>query len=76
MPTNSQNKYVLNLLKRGETLSNRQAILNHDIGRLSSIIKRLRDSGHEIKTKMVPNPPKTPYGVYYMPKNKTNEGRK
>lgn len=49
MSTNHQTK-VLAHLKSGKTLSQAEAIQHFDCFRLSAVIQRLRNAGHEIVT--------------------------
>ena len=46
---------VLNYLKSGKTLSQTEAITYFNCYRLSSVIKRLRNVGHDIVTHHEPN---------------------
>ena len=54
MSTNHQSQ-VLALLKQGKTLSQAEAIYHFDCYRLSAVIQRLRNSGHDIVTHQEPN---------------------
>ena len=54
MSTNHQSQ-VLALLKQGKTLSQAEAIYHFDCYRLSAVIQRLRNLGHEIVTHQEPN---------------------
>ncbi len=46
---------VLNHLKQGKTLSQAEAINHFDCYRLSAVIQRLRNAGHDIVTHQEPN---------------------
>ncbi len=54
MSTNHQTQ-VLAHLKNGKTLSQAEAIYHFDCYRLSAVIQRLRNSGHDIVTHQEPN---------------------
>ncbi|MDQ9010075.1 helix-turn-helix domain-containing protein [Acinetobacter gerneri] len=54
MNTNHQTQ-ILNHLKQGQTISQSEAITLFDCYRLSAVIKRLRNSGHDIVTHQEPN---------------------
>lgn len=54
MSTNHQTQ-VLAHLKNGKTLSQAEAIHHFDCYRLSAVIQRLRNSGHDIVTHQEPN---------------------
>ena len=54
MTTNHQSQ-VLTLLKQGKTISQAEAIYHFDCYRLSAVIQRLRNLGHEIVTHQEPN---------------------
>lgn len=54
MSTNHQTQ-VLAHLQQGKTLSQAEAIYHFDCYRLSAVIQRLRNSGHDIVTHQEPN---------------------
>lgn len=54
MSTNHQTQ-VLAHLKNGKTLSQAEAIYHFDCYRLSAVIQRLRNLGHDIVTHQEPN---------------------
>jgi hypothetical protein len=46
---------VLNHLKQGKPITNRDAVLSFNCYRLGDVIHRLRKKGHNIITELVPN---------------------
>lgn len=55
MPNTSHQTQVLTHLKQGKTLSQAEAIYHFDCYRLSAVIQRLRNAGHDIVTHNEPN---------------------
>ena len=51
----NQLEKILSHLKQGETLSQAEAIYHFDCYRLSAVIQRLRNLGHDIVTHQEPN---------------------
>jgi D-alanyl-D-alanine carboxypeptidase len=46
---------VLNHLKQGKPITNREAVQSFQCYRLGDVIHRLRKKGHEIETDLIPN---------------------
>lgn len=63
--TESQNKMILEHLKKGNGISTWQAVRMFNCLRLSGRIKNLRDAGHEIYAKTVEHGGKH-FALYYM----------
>lgn len=63
----SQTSAILAHLKSGQTITQASAIMHFRCFRLSGRIEELRNAGHDIKFRMVPNTWNSGrHGVYYM----------
>ena len=66
--TTSQNVAILNFLESGGSLSTLEALEKFQCFRLSARIKDLRESGHDIQTKMVRTKSGKKVAEYFLPK--------
>lgn len=63
----SKQKQIEKHLLTGESITGLQAVERFSVYRLSSVILRLRNKGHDIKTEMFQSENGTVYGKYFMP---------
>ena len=66
--TTSQSVAILNFLESGGSLSSLEALEKFQCLRLSARIKDLRESGHDIQTKMVRTKSGKKVAEYFLPK--------
>lgn len=67
MKTKTKYKLVRNHLLSGMAITPLQSLKLYGLQRLASLINRMRNEGHKIKTIMVEEPDGTRYAKYYIP---------
>lgn len=67
MKTQTKYKLVRNHLLSGMPITPLQSLRLYGLQRLASLINRMRNEGHKVKTVMVEEPDGTRYAKYYIP---------